>query len=261
MADSACLESTCTGDGTMGSNPILSASLCHHDALPWSFIFQPLWIIKTAKGISGKIQEPVTNKKKLTVCNQRGNYSGGFNFGSGQGARNAEPERIWEYVRAHGAKSAKFVRAEGCEHHSNAVIGQKGSHLSSYPLGHGVHDALPWSFIFQPLWIIKTAKGISGKIQEPVTNKKKLTVCNQRGNYSGGFNFGSGQGARNAEPERIWEYVRAHGAKSAKFVRAEGCEHHSNAVIGQKGSDLSSYPTSSLWPKKGHDKMPFPESY
>ncbi len=55
------------------------------------------------------------------------------------------------------------------------------------PLGYGVHDALPWSFIFQPLWIIKTAKGISGKIQEPVTNKKKLTVCYQRGNYSGGF--------------------------------------------------------------------------
>ncbi len=59
-------------------------------------------------------------------------------------------------------------------------------------------------------------------------------------NYSVCFNFGSGQGARSAEPERIWEYVRAHGAKSTKFVRANGCEHHSNVVMGQKGSDLSS---------------------
>jgi len=31
------------------------------------------------------------------------------------------------------------------------------------------------------------------------------------------------------------EYMRAHGAKSTKFVRAEGCEHAADAVITKKG--------------------------
>jgi hypothetical protein len=30
------------------------------------------------------------------------------------------------------------------------------------------------------------------------------------------------------------EYMRAHGAKSTKFVRAKGCEHTADAAITEK---------------------------
>jgi len=36
------------------------------------------------------------------------------------------------------------------------------------------------------------------------------------------------------KPECMGEYMRAYGAKSTRFVRAEGCEHTADAAITEK---------------------------
>ena len=51
--------------------------------------------------------------------------------------------------------------------------------------------------------------------------------------YKPGF-LCEGKEATRGKPQCMGEYMRAHGAKSTTFVRAEGCEHVADAAIVEK---------------------------
>ena len=48
--------------------------------------------------------------------------------------------------------------------------------------------------------------------------------------------FCEGQESAREKPQCIGTYMSAHGAKIAKFVRVEGCEHATDAAVAGKDS-------------------------